>query len=113
MVSLKQLQKENEKLKKMQSKLNEMRRTNEVRKDLLRENKRISRNIKHGKAIGIGTDISKGISKVGKRAGKDLLKGGKVAFKGLQRYAMFLEQQERKQKSFNRKLKSVKKTKKN
>ena len=54
MPTLKQLQKENERLRKMQSKLNEIQKNNEDRTKLLRENKRLARNLKHGKAIRAG-----------------------------------------------------------
>lgn len=110
MPSLEDLQKENARLKKMQQQLQNAQMTNQRRRQLLKENKRLARNLKHGKAIAIGR-AAKQISKdVGKSAGKTLLKAGKGAFKGLGAYANFLAEQERKQKSSNRKLRTAKKS---
>ena len=109
MVTLNQLKKENERLKKAQRKIVQMQRTNDERTELLKQNKRLSREIKHGKAMRVGKAVSRDLAKVGKVTGKGLVKTGKGTLKGLQRYAIFLAEQERKQKATNRRLKSVKK----
>lgn len=109
MASLQELQKENERLRNMQSKLREMQKNNEDRKRLLKENKQISRDIKFGKHIRLGKSVGRGLAQVGKQTGKEFLKVGKGAVKGLQAYANFLAAQEMKQRSINRRLRSVKK----
>ena len=110
MVTIEELRAENERLRKMQSKLKEIQKNNNDRTKLLRENKILARNIKHGKKIGIAKDIGRGFAKVGKRTGREVLRAGKGAFKGLQRYANFLAEQEAKQRRLNRNLRTTKKT---
>lgn len=110
MVSLKQLQAENARLKKMGVQLRMAQRDNEDRRNLLRENKKLARDIKFGKQFKTATNVARVTKAVGKKAGKDIAKVGIVAFRGLRRYGRFLQEQERKQKRTNRKLKSAKKT---
>ncbi len=112
MVSLSQLQKENNRLKMMQKKLDEARKNNEDRKKLLKENKKLSRNLKFGKEIIAGKKVGRVASQVGKATGRGLFRVGKAAFNGLNRYARFLDEQERKQRIVNSKLKSSVKRKK-
>ena len=112
MVSISQLKKENERLKQMQNKLNEVKKNNEDRRKLLQENKRLARDIKFGKEIDVGKKVGRVAGKVGKATGRGLLKVGKSAFNGLSRYANFLAEQERKQRNINRKLKSTVRKKK-
>ena len=111
MVTLKQIQKENVRLRKMQSKLREIEKNNQDRKKLLLENKQLARRIKFGKQLAVGRKVSRIAGAVGKSTGRGLAKTGKGAFRGLQRYANFLDEQEKKQRSVNRKLKSVKRKK--
>ncbi len=111
MPSLEELRKENERLKKMGEQIRLAQITNQKRKQLLKENKRLARNLKHGKAIGIGRAAAQVSKAIGKSAGKTLLKTGKGAFRGLQSYANFLAEQERKQRASNSKLRSAKRTK--
>ncbi len=87
----------------MQTKLNEIQKNNEDRRMLFKENKLLAKNIKHGKAR---KGFSRVASNVGKATGRGLFKVGAGAFKGLQRYGNFLAEQERKQQSINRRLKS-------
>ena len=108
MVTLDELKKENERLRTMQSKLNEIRKNNEDRKNLLIANKRLSRNIKHGEKIMFAKSLGRGFAQVGKTTGKGLLRTGKGAVKGLTAYANFLAEQEARQRILNRKLKNVK-----
>lgn len=107
MVTLKQLQVENRKLKDMQSKLREVQKTNVDRQNLLRENKQIARRIKFDKTFKTSSRALSIAKSVGKSSGKQLARAGVGAFKGIQRYGRFLEAQERKQNSTNRKLKSA------
>jgi hypothetical protein len=111
MVTLKQLEKENARLKKMGMKLREAENLNKERRRLLKENKKLAREIKFGKATGIGKNVSSAVKSVGKKAGKEIFKGGKIAFKGLKAYGEYLNEQERKQRSLNRTLRSAKKSK--
>jgi len=111
MVNLKQLQRENQRLRGMQRKLRDIEKNNEDRVKLLRENKMLARNIKFDKSLKIGRRASKIAKDVGKPIGRGVVKAGIGAFKGLQRYANFLAEQERRQKSLNRKLKSARKSK--
>lgn len=109
--TFKQLQAENKRLRKMQVKLNEMQKNNEDRRKLSKQNKTLARNIKFQKSKRLTDKATKVIGTAGIKTGKVLKTGGIKAFKGLQRYARFLEEQEKKQKSLNRKLKTVKKSK--
>lgn len=111
MVTLKQLQAENARLKKMQETINKAQRDNEDRRQLAKQNKTLARNIKFQKSKKLTDKATKVIGTAGIKTGKVLSKTGAKAFRGLQRYARFLEEQERKQKSVNRKLKTVKNTK--
>ncbi len=110
MPTLKQLQRENERLKKMQTKLNEIQKNNEDRRSLLKQNKKLSRNLKHGKAIRAARVTGKILSEVGKSGGRGLARIGTGAFRGLQRYGNFLAEQEKKQRRTNKQLRSAKKT---
>ena len=112
MVSISQLKKENDRLKKMQKTLEEARKNNDDRRNLLKENKKLSREIKFGEGIRAGKKVGRVAGKVGKATGKGLFRVGKAAFSGLNKYARFLEAQERKQRSVNKKLKSSVKTRK-
>ncbi len=111
MVTLKQLQAENKRLKQMQVKINEMQKNNDDRTKLAKQNKMLARSIKFQKSKKITDKATKIIGTAGIKTGKVLARGGVKAFRGLQRYARFLEEQEKKQKSLKRKLKTVKKTK--
>lgn len=111
MATLKQLQAENKRLKQMQVKINEMQKNNEDRSKLAKQNKTLARNIKFQKSKKLTDKATKVIGTAGIKTGKVLAKGGVKAFRGLQRYAKFLEEQEKKQRSANRKLKTIKKTK--
>ncbi len=111
MPSLEDLRKENVRLRKMGEQIRQAQITNQKRKNLLKENKRLARNLKHGKAIGIGRAAAQVSKVVGKSAGKTLLKTGKGALRGLQSYANFLAEQERKQRVSNSKLRSARKPK--
>ena len=110
-LTLKQLQAENERLKQMQSKINEMQKNNRDRRELAKQNKTLSRNIKFQKSKRLTDKATKVIGTAGIKTGRVLSKVGVKAFKGLQRYGRFLEEQERKQRSKNKKLKTIKKTK--
>lgn len=112
MVNLNQLKRENVRLRKMQTKLNEVKRNNEDRAKLLRENKRLARDIKFGKSIAVGRKAGKVLSEVGKASGKGLAIAGRGVFRGLQRYAKFLAEQEMKQRALNRRLKVSKRVSK-
>ncbi len=107
MVTLKELQEENEKLRKMQSTLKEVEKNNDDRRKLLFQNKMLARRIKFSKSIAIGNKAKKIATDVGKQTGRVLSIAGKTAFSGIQRYANFLDEQERKQRTTNRKLKTV------
>jgi len=111
MVTLKQLQRENANLKKAQVKLNEIARQNEARQILLKQNKKLARDIKFQKSKKLADKATKVIGTAGIKSGKALAKGGIKTFKALHRYAKFLEEQEKKQRSVNRKLKTIKKSK--
>lgn len=111
MATLKQLQAENRRLKQMQVKINEMQKNNEDRRKLAQQNKALARSIKFQKSKRLTDKATKIVGTAGIKTGKALSKGGVRAFRGLQKYAKFLEEQERKQRSKNRKLKSIKKTK--
>lgn len=111
MATLKELQKENARLRGMQTQLKDMQKNNVDRRNLLKENKKLAREIKFGKAINISKRAQGLTREVGKRSGKVLAKVGIGAFKGLQKYGTFLAEQEREQRSVNTKLKSVKKAK--
>jgi hypothetical protein len=102
MATLEQLKKENRRLKAMQENLKDMEKIQEQRMALARENKRLASNLKSGGA-------GKVIKKFGVGLGRGVTKTGRGVFRGLQRYANFLEEQERKQKLLNRKLKTTKK----
>ena len=113
MVNLTQLKKENDRLRSMQKKLQEAQKNNEDRRKLLKENKKLSRNIKFGQEIRAGKKVGRIAGEVGKATGRQLFRGGKAAFNALNRYAKFLESQEQKQRIVNRQLKSsVRKRKK-
>ncbi len=106
MTTLKQLRRENRRLKNVREGLRDIEEIQKQRMNLLRENKQLARNIKGtGKKSGF-------LLKVGKTFGRGSAKAGKSAFRGLERYANFLQEQERKQKLLNRKLKSVRGRKK-
>ena len=105
MATIEQLQRENKRLKAMQENIQEMKKIQEQRMALARENKILSKRLKHGGGSGIG-------KKIGLSFGKGLAKAGKSTFRGLQKYANFLEEQERKQKLLNKKLKTIKRRKK-
>ncbi len=111
MATIKQLQAENKRLKQMQRKINDMQKDNEDRRMLARENKTLARNIKFRKSKRLTDKATKIVGAAGIKAGKALSKAGVKTFKVLNRYARFLEEQERKQRIKNRKLKSVKKSK--
>ncbi len=111
MATLEELQDENKRLRGMQSTLREAEKNNQDRMKLARENIMLARRIKFDKSLTAGRKVSKVASDVGRRTGKGLAIVGKGAFKGIKRYAQFLERQENKQRSVNRKLKSVKKSK--
>lgn len=111
MATLKQLQAENKRLKQMQVKINEMQKNNEDRRVLAKKNKTLARNIKFQGSKKIVDKATKIVGTAGIKSGKALAKGGVKAFKLLHRYGKFLEEQERKQRSVNKKLKSVKKRK--
>lgn len=111
MVTIEELKKENKRLREMQVKIKAMQKDNADRRRLAMENKRLARNIKFDKSIGTAKRAAKITKTVGKASGKILAKTGRGAFKGLQKYAKFLDEQEKKQRSVNRKLKSVKKSK--
>jgi len=87
---------------RMQENLKDMEKIQEQRMALARENKRLASNLKSGGA-------GKVIKKFGVGLGRGVTKTGRGVFRGLQRYANFLEEQERKQKLLNRKLKTTKK----
>ena len=110
MVTLKELQRENKRLREMQNKLDNIKKSNEDRRKLLKENKRLSREIKFGKSIGIARDVGRVAHGVGKSVGRGLFRVGKGAVKGLQSYANFLAEQEARQRKVNRKLKTAKKS---
>ncbi len=107
----KQLQAENLRLKKMQTTINQMQKNNQDRRNLAKKNKMLARNIKFQKSKRLTDKATKIIGTAGIKSGKALAKGGVKAFKVLHRYGKFLEEQERKQRSKNRKLKTIKKTK--
>lgn len=109
--TLKQLQAENKRLKQMQVKINEMQKNNEDRTKLAKDNKALAKTIKFQKSNRITDKATKVIGTAGIKAGKGLAKGGVKAFKLIHRYGKFLEEQEKKQKKLNRKLKTIKKTK--
>lgn len=111
MATLKQLQAENERLKKMQAKISKMQKDNEDRRILARKNKILARNIKFQKSKKLTDKATKVIGTAGIKSGKALAKGGIKTFNALQRYGKFLEEQEKKQRSKNKKLKSIGKTK--
>jgi hypothetical protein len=109
--TLKQLQAENKRLKQMRSKLNQMEKDNEDRRKLAKLNKKLSNDIKFRKSKKLTDKATKIVGTAGIKSGKALSKAGIKAFKGIQRYGKFLEEQERKQRMKNRKLKTVKRTK--
>lgn len=109
--TLKQLQAENRRLKKMQVTINKARKNNQDRQALAKKNKILARNIKFQKSKRLTDKATKVIGTAGIKAGRSLSKGGVKAFKVIHAYGKFLEEQERKQRSANRKLKTVKKTK--
>lgn len=111
MATLKQLEAENKRLKQMQVNINKMQKDNEDRKKLAKQNKMLANNIKFQKSKKITDKATKVIGTAGIKTGKVLSKAGVKAFKGLQRYGKFLEEQERKQRNVNKKLKTIKKTK--
>ena len=108
---IKELEAENKRLKQMQIKINEMRKDNEDRRNLAKQNKTLARNIKFQKSKRLIDKATKIIGTAGIKTERVLSRGGKKAFRGLQRYARFLEEQEKKQRIKNRKLKTIKKTK--
>ena len=110
-LTLKQLQVENKRLKQMQVTINKARKDNQDRRDLVKKNKMLSNSIKFQKSKRLRDKGTKVIGTDGIKTGRVLVKGGVKAFKGLQRYANFLAEQEKKQKAKNRKLKIIKKTK--
>ncbi len=110
-LTLKQLQAENLRLKKMQTTINQMQKDNQDRRNLAAKNKKLSRSIKFQKSKRLTDKATKIIGTAGIKSGKALSKIGVKAFKGLHRYGRFLEEQEKKQLSKNRKLKTIKKTK--
>jgi hypothetical protein len=99
-LSMKQLQKQNVKLKAMQSKLNDMQRMQQERINLMRENRQLSFRLKHGKAVAI-TD----------RILNTTARSGIKAFGFIQKYGQRLAAAERKEKSVNRHLNAVAKRK--
>lgn len=109
--TIKQLQAENRRLKEMQITINKARKNNEDRRKLAQQNKILARNIKFQKSKRLTDKATKIIGTTGIKTGRVLSKAGVKAFRGIQRYGKFLEEQERKQRSKNRKLKSIKKTK--
>ena len=111
MATLKQLQAENRRLKKMQVNINKMQKDNQDRRDLAKRNKRLARSIKFQRSKRLTDKATKVIGTAGIKTGRVLSKAGVKAFRGIQRYGRFLEEQERKQRSVNRKLKTIKKTK--
>ena len=109
--TLKQLQAENVKLRKMQTVINVAQKNNQDRRNLAKKNKQLARNIKFQKSKRLTDKATKIIGTAGIKSGRALSKVGNKAFKGLVRYGRFLEEQERKQKVKNRKLKNIKGTK--
>lgn len=107
MATLKQLEAENKRLRKMQSKINEIQRNNEARKCLAKQNKTLTNSIKFQKSKSITDKATRIIGTAGIKTGRVGIK----AFRGLQRYARFLEAQKQKQEALNRKLKRTKKSK--
>lgn len=95
----------------MQVKINEMQKNNEDRRKLAKQNKMLSNNIKFQKSKRLTDKATKIIGTAGIKSGRLLAKGGVKVFKVLKRYGRFLEDQERKQRSKNQKLKTIKKTK--
>jgi len=106
-MNLEELKRENERLKNIQKGLKEMEDIQSDRLKLARENKKLLRSIKHKDKIKFGKVVKKGLFKVGKTTGI----AGKQVFRGLKKYADYLERQERKQKCLNKSLKSIKKKK--
>ena len=109
--SLKQLEAENRRLRQMQITINKAQKNNQDRRNLAAKNKTLARNIKFQKSKRLTDKATKIIGTAGIKSGRALSKVGVKAFRGIQRYGRFLEEQERKQKSKNRKLKTIKKTK--
>ena len=109
MLTLNQLKRENQRLKNIQEGLKDMGEIQQKRKELLMENKRLARDIKYGKSNGVGKKVGKAFVEVGKASGRGIAIAGRGAFRGLQRYSRFLQEQERKQMILNRKLKTHKK----
>lgn len=109
--TIKQLQAENRRLKQMQVKINKMQKDNQDRRILATKNKMLARSIKFQKSKRLTDKATKVIGTAGIKSGKALARTGVKAFKLLNRYGKFLEEQERRQKSKNRKLKTIKKSK--
>ena len=109
--TLKQLQAENLRLRKMQTTINQMQKNNQDRRNLAAKNKTLARNIKFQKSKRLTDKATKVIGTAGIKSGRALAKAGVKTFKVLHRYGRFLEEQERRQKTKNRKLKTIKKTK--
>ena len=99
--TLKQLHAENRKLKQMQVKINMMQKDNQDRTMLAKQNRMLARNIKFQKSKRLTDKATKIIGAAGIKTGKVLSKVGVKAFRGLQRYGRFLEEQERKQRIKN------------
>lgn len=109
--TLKQLQAENRRLKQMQVDINRMRKDNMDRTMLAKQNKTLARNIKFQKSKRLTDRATKIIGKAGIKTGKALSKTGVKAVKILHRYGRFLEEQEKRQRTVKRKLRTIKKTK--
>lgn len=109
--TIKQLQAENKRLRQMQVKISQMQKDNQDRRNLAKQNKALARDIKFQKSKRLADKATKVIGTAGIKSGKALAKTGVKAFKLLNRYGRFLEEQERKQRIKNRKLKTIKKTK--
>jgi hypothetical protein len=98
--NLKKLQQENAKLRAAQQKLDKIKRLQEERARLLKENKQLSFRVKHGRAVDISQKVAGTTTKF-----------GKSAFRGLQKLGQRLAEAERREKAYNKKLKSAVKQK--
>lgn len=102
MATLKQLQKQNAKLREAQRKIGELRKLQDERLRLIRENKQLAFQAKYPKAVATSQRIVNTTAKFGVKA-----------FKGIQKYGRRLAEAEKREQARNRVLKKqVKKTKK-
>ena len=98
MVTLKQLRRENERLRKVQTKINQMRRMNEERARLIKENKQLAFRTKHPVAVATTQKFVNTTAKFGTKA-----------WSGIQKWGQRLAEAERREQMRQRKLKSMKK----